>query len=84
MERPAPRTPRPCVCREDVSRQAAMASWTLTRSLTSAECAEETTTAARKSQDCSPNLRKYHGESCSVQPQYILHRGHCGVTGLTA
>lgn len=56
MGRPALLTPRLYVFKENALRQAAMASWTPTGSLTSAVCVVGTTRAARRSQECSPNL----------------------------
>lgn len=58
MERPALLTPRLCAFRENASKQAAMESWTRTKSLTSAACVVGTTRAVRRSQECSPNLCK--------------------------
>lgn len=58
MGHPVPRTLRLCAFRENASRQAVTASWTLTGSLISVVYVVGTTKAARRSQDCSPSQCK--------------------------
>lgn len=47
------------VFKADASRRAVTGGWTLIRSLTSVVCVVGTTLAARRSQECSPNLCKH-------------------------
>lgn len=65
MGRPALLTPQLCVSKGSASRQAAMASWTPTGSLTSAVCVAGTTRAARRCQECLPNPRECSSIDCA-------------------
>lgn len=68
--RPALLTLQLYVFKENASRQAAMASWTLIGSLISVVYVAGTTRAARRSQECSPNQCEY--QHMLILTQHIM------------